>query len=146
MLRRSMLMVAVMLLMGGLSPAWGADNASLQQLAAKNVDFFMAYCPVMVLQIQQQQMTACEKVIKLVDRVDGGLRLRTMLRDASGNAVPFSRFKKGQMVFIRGLKQSDGTILARGIYLMPANLSTTALNSYSFVSRVPDWQPEVVSK
>lgn len=146
MLRKSILIIAAMLLMGGLSSAWGADGVSVQQLTAKNVDFFTAYCPVMVLQTQQQQMTACEKVIKLVDRVDGGLRLRTMLRDASGNTVPFSRFRKGQMVFIRGLKQSDGTILARGIYLMPANLSTTALNSYSFVSRVPDWQAEVVSK
>lgn len=145
MIRKATLIITIVLL-GFLSPAWGAGNGSLQQMAAKNVDFFTVYCPVMALRLQKQQMVAGEKVIKLVDQVEGGLRLRTMLRDSAGNTVVFSRFRKGQTVFIRGLLQTDGTILARGIYLMPAHLSSTALNNYSFVRHIPDWRPEVLPK
>lgn len=145
MVRKLVLMMFVALLpLLGVPMAWGADGSALQ-VTSKNLDFFTAYCPVMSVDFQKQQMVVCEKVVKLVSQRVGDNELKTMLRDASGNKVPFSRVKKGESVFVRGFLQEDGTVVARGIYLLPANLSTAALNSYSFVRKTPDWEPEAIT-
>jgi len=111
----------------------------------EDLDFFELHCSIMEVHRAGNYLVAGEERVELIDLRKGKRRFRTMLRDSGGNTIPLSFFKKGQMVFIRGFKLSDGRIKAREIYRLPRKVITrSALRKYPFFKKVPVWEPTIV--
>lgn len=101
------------------------------------VEFFESQSTIMQVHPKDNYLIAGEKTIKLVDFQQGGKRYRTILKNAGGEAIRFNSFKKGQWVFVRGFKLTDGTIAAREIYQLPGRAPRT--DSYPFFLTAPEW-------
>lgn len=108
-------------------------------------DFFEIQTTVMQIHQEDNYIIAGEKVIQLLDFRTGRKRFITMLRNADGGEISLKTFARGQKVFIRGFKLSDGTIKARGIYQLPESVVTSEdLRKLSFVVNVPVWEPILI--
>ena len=107
----------------------------------EDVEFIDLQCTIMEVHARSKYLIVGEKKIELVDLREGNQRYITMLRDSKGETIPLSSFKKGQWVFIRGFKFSDGRIKAREIYQLPGMVD---MRKYPFFKEVPVWEPVIV--
>lgn len=106
-------------------------------------EFFTLCCIIMEHDAKKRTLVAGERLIELIDMRRGYKHYKTLLRDAQGNTVPFSSFKAGKNVYIRGFEQPDGSIKARELYLLPDSVTGWSdIEDYSFVQTVPVWNPE----
>jgi hypothetical protein len=101
------------------------------------VEFFETQCTIMEVHPGEHSLIVGENRIELVDFQEGDTRYRTILKDSQGHRIPFRSFKKGQWVFVRGFRLSQGTIAAREIYQLPGMVSRPDL--YPFFQEVPAW-------
>jgi len=108
---------------------------------SEDIEFFELQCSIMEVHPRRNYLIVGEKRIELVDLQEGNQRYRTMLRDSSGKTIPFSSFKKGQWVFIRGFRFLDGRIAAREIYQLPGIVTGKDLGKYAFFQKIPVWEP-----
>ncbi len=76
-------------------------------------------CTVMEVLPKKDTLIAGEKVMEVVDFRKGNNGYRAILSDADGNTIPLAAFQKGQWVFVRAFRLSDGRIIAREIYRLP---------------------------
>ena len=102
-----------------------------------DVKFFEFQCTIMEVHPQSNYLIVGEKRIELVDFLKGDKRYRTILRNSEGETIGLSSFKKGQWVFVRGFRLSEGRIAAREIYQLPAMAPRS--DFYPFFKNVPTW-------
>jgi len=106
-----------------------------------NMDLFEIQAKIMEVHPESNYLIVAEKKIELVGLKKGDWRLKTIVQDSKGQAIPLSSFKKGQWVFIRGFELSDGLIAAREIYQLPGMVTGKDLGKYPFFKDVPVWEP-----
>jgi len=122
---------------------YAGDDIKIDE--STNHDFFELQTTVMEVHQKDNYLIAGEKVIQLLDFRTGRKRFITMLRNTDGEKILLKTFARGQKIFIRGFKLSDGTIKARGIYQLPETVVTSEdLRKLSFVVTVPVWEPILV--
>jgi hypothetical protein len=114
-------------------PLAGADIT----VDPSDVEFFEFQCTTMEVHPEANYLIVGEKRIELVDFLKGNKRYRTILKNSEGETIPLSSFKKGQWVFVRGFRLSDGLIAAREIYQLPAMAPRS--DFYPFFKNVPTW-------
>lgn len=102
-----------------------------------DVKFFEFQCTIMEVHPGSNYLIVGEKRIELVDFLKGDKRYRTILRNSEGETIGLSSFKKGQWVFVRGFRLSEGRIAAREIYQLPAMAPRS--DFYPFFKTVPTW-------
>jgi hypothetical protein len=97
---------------------------------------------VMEVSQAERYLIVGEQRIDLIDMKSGVERFRTMIRNSQGKAIPLLSLHKGNMVFVRGFRLTDGRIMAREIYRLPRSVQTRkALQKYDFYRTVPTWEP-----
>jgi len=102
-----------------------------------DAEFFQIQCTIMEVHPEASYLIVGEKRIELVDFLKGNKRYRTILKNSKGETIPFNSFRKGQWVFVRGFRLSDGRIAAREIYQLPGMAPRS--DFYPFFKVVPPW-------
>jgi len=141
--RRAFITWCVVILSGLCFPNMLFAGPDIMIDVSEDVEFFDLQCTIMEVHAKSKYLIVCEKKIELMDFRKGNLRYITMLRDSSEKTIPLSSFKRGQWVFIRGFKFSDGRIKAREIYQLPGMVSRKDFRKYPFFEKVPDWEPVI---
>ena len=90
----------------------------------------------MAIDHARKTLVVAEREIELFSEQDNGRELTTLLRNASGQVIEWTSLQRGDLVFIRGFEQSEAPVLAREIYLLPAE---NGLRTFPFQKNVPDW-------
>lgn len=107
-----------------------------------NLEPYELHSIVMTANYAEHYLIIGEQRIDLIDIKSGADRYRTMIRNSQEKTIPFQSLHKGNMVFVRGFKLSDGHIMAREIYRLPRSVQTgKALQRYNFYKSLPPWEP-----
>lgn len=140
--RRAFITWSVVILGGLCFPNTLFAGPDITIIGREDVESFELQCTIMEVHAKSKYLIAAEKKIELANFRKGNQCYRTMLRDASGNTILLSSFKRGQWVFIRGFTFSDGRIKAREIYRLPGTVTRKDFHKYPFFEKVPVWEPE----
>lgn len=92
---------------------------------------------VMENDLQNRQLVVLEKTIQLVDDDIGGYRLRTIVRNRFGTPIRPELILQGSRVFVRGISNRDGSVLAREIYELGPGVRVDRLKR-----EIPEWRPD----
>lgn len=92
--------------------------------------------PITQIDYGKHTLVVNEQSIRLIHQTINGRLLTTMLRNALGAPIEWGILHRGTLVFVRGFRQPNGEIWARGIYLLPKGAGSW---HYAFQKAVPDW-------
>ncbi|MFA5719400.1 MAG: hypothetical protein WC952_16960 [Desulfobulbaceae bacterium] len=107
---------------------------------AKNLEFTRLECSITSVDRSALTIQACETAIRLVDVSENDRRLRTILASATRQPVSLDTFHENQRIFVRGFRQSDGSLVAREIYQLPPGEDRR--QDLRFYHSIPDWEWE----
>lgn len=127
---------ATLLLMLVLAAVAQAEPSKGWNPTDKDQIFFTVQSRIMAIDHARKTLVVAEQEIELFSEQDNGRELTTLLRNASGQAIEWTSLQRGNLVFVRGFEQSEAPVLAREIYLLPAE---NGLRTFPFQKNIPDW-------
>lgn len=115
----------------------GDHDAFIDEITSKDLVFTELDGIVMEYDLRKGQLVVLEKTIRLVDEKIGEYRLQTIVANRSGKSIRPELILVGTRVFVRGLSNDDGSILAREIYEVdPGGTQIDRIKR-----EIPDWHP-----